>query len=123
TPPAARPPAGRPRGLGLFRIGSQRLRTALRRGVRFSARCEGGCPLEVQLRVDRPTQRRLGLRSAVVGRRTLRLRGSRTTAVRVQFTRAARTRLRRERAVRVILVAVVPGAVEGGRVITSARLR
>jgi hypothetical protein len=128
-PPATTPPPVRPRqrpnGLGLFRVGAQRLRTALRQGVRFSARCNGGCPIEVQLRVDRPTQRRLKLRSAVVGRRTLRLRTSRTTAIRVPFTRAARTRLRREKRLRVILVAVVPGAREGagGRVIASSRLR
>jgi murein tripeptide amidase MpaA len=124
TPPPARP-RQRPNGLGLFRIGAQRLRTALRQGVRFSARCNGGCPLEVQVRVDRPTQRRLKLRSVIVGRRTLRLRSSRTTAIRVPFARAARTRLRREKALRVILVAVVPGAREGagGRVIASSRLR
>jgi len=125
APPATTPPAARrrPNGLGLFRIGAQRLRTALREGVRFSARCRGGCPLEVQIRVDRPTQRRLKLRSVIVGRRTLRLRNSRTTAVRVPFTRAARTRLRRQKALRVILVAVVPGATEGGRIIASSRLR
>ncbi len=122
APPATRPRA-RPNGLGLFRIGAQRLRTALRQGVRFSARCRGGCPLEVQIRVDRPTQRRLKLRSVVVGRRTLRIRNSRTTAIRVPFTRAARSRLRRQRALRVVLVAVVPGATEGGRVIASSRLR
>jgi len=126
APPATAPPATtpravrRPRGL---RIGAQRLRTALRDGLRVSARCPGSCPLELQLRVDRPTQRRLRLRSAVVGRRILRLRTGRTTAVRVPFTGAARTRLRRQTALRVILVASVPGAVEDGRVVTSVRLR
>ena len=55
-PAAAPPPPAGPKGLSVFRIGGQKLEVARRRGVRFTARCAGGCPLVVELRVDRETQ-------------------------------------------------------------------
>jgi murein tripeptide amidase MpaA len=115
------PPAGQ-RGLSVFRIGSQKLKVARRLGLRFTARCPTSCPLVVEMRVDKATQRKLKLKSRRVGRLRTTITGP-TRTMRVKFNKATKKALRNRKRVRVIVTAVVPGAQDGGRFIVSSRLR
>ena len=110
-------------GLALFRVGQQHLKKARKRGVKVTVRCEGGCPLVIDLRVDKPTKRALKLRSARVGHIRGVITNSAKHTFRVKFNKATRKAIRRRKSLRVIVVAVVPGAVEGARHISSLRLR
>jgi Zinc carboxypeptidase len=91
-----------------------RLRTALRRGLRARGRCTATCRVQVSLKVDRRTARRLKLRSTTVARASLKRLGTTTRAFRVRFTRDARSKLRRSGRVRLSAVATARDTA-GGR--------
>jgi hypothetical protein len=97
----------------------RRMRRALRGGIRARARCSELCRVTTTLSVDRRTQRRLKLRSAVVARGQMRRLAGRKT-FRVRFSKDARRRIVRLRGVR---FRITGRAVEirGGRKVTLRR--
>ncbi|HEX8101101.1 MAG TPA: M14 family zinc carboxypeptidase [Solirubrobacteraceae bacterium] len=124
TPPAGETP--RQAGLSQYRIGSQRLKTVRRRGLRVTVRCPDpdGCPFDLSLRIDRPTQRALKLGSRRVGRTRVTLKQG-EAVVTVKLNKKTRRALKKakRKSLRVVVVGVVPGAIEGSRFVNSVRLR
>jgi hypothetical protein len=88
---------------------SRRLRRALRRGLVGRATCSAACTMQVALRLDRKTARRLRLRTTV-GRARLSRSFTGTHRFRLRFDRRAARRLARRKAVRLSVVATVRSA-------------
>lgn len=107
TPPAVVPPQTRAALKLVAKVAvksPQRLRAALRRGVLAKVRCNQACRVRVELRLDRRTARRLGLRR-VVGTKVVTLTRAGLRSVRVRPGQRARVKLKGRK--RVALIARV----------------
>ena len=85
--------------------------------LKTSVACSRICNVTVQLRVDGRSKRRMGLRSAVLGRAKVRDIGGRTT-VRVKLSGRTRSKLRRQRKAK-LTVHVAATSADGARARTS----
>jgi subtilisin family serine protease len=85
-----------------LRIARARLGAVRKRGLRVVVTVSEACAATIVLQVDRRTQRRLHLRSRVIGRATVRLRAAGRRTVTVRLTAKARRALRRTSRVRVV---------------------
>jgi hypothetical protein len=129
-PPAAAPssgpgtaPGSPARRLNLLLDRSQSMRVALRRGVLAALGCNRRCTVRLDVVVSAATQRRLGLPSRRVGRRTLRLDRAGRRTLRIGLTAAARKRLRRTRSLQVSVQATWTGTRPALRRSATVRLR
>ena len=125
---------GAPRGDGVlvgqsgpFRfalaLDTRRLRRAVTLGIRARSRCSQTCNVGVALGVSKATKKRLGLKSRVVARGTLRRATGRRT-FRVRFTREAKRKLPRARStVRVSLRGTAQSLTGGRRVVLKRGYR
>ncbi|HEX8205953.1 MAG TPA: hypothetical protein VF587_07850 [Solirubrobacteraceae bacterium] len=122
------PPAGDPATPTPGIARGIRLRDVLRKGLSIDfdltgTRCEGGCPLAIQLLVDRRTARRARIAAAprlvVVGKRTVVFRDDVRTRVTVKLTSRARKRLKRLKRLSLVVKATLTDA--GGKAAVAER--
>jgi serine protease len=85
-----------------LRIVRARLGAVRKRGLRVVVTVSEACGTTIALQVDRRTQRRLHLRSRVIGRATVRLRAAGHRTVTIRLTARARRALRHTARVRVV---------------------
>ena len=102
-------------------VDRMRLATVRARGLRVRTRCNVACRLTATATVSRATARRLGLRSATVGRTTVRLDRAGRKVFRLPLGRTARARLARTRSVG-LTVTLVGTARDGARRTTRKAL-
>ncbi|WP_205697344.1 MXAN_6640 family putative metalloprotease [Conexibacter sp. SYSU D00693] len=129
APPAPPPPpvsavsADRRAPTVTIRLGRQRLATVLRRGLRVPVGCDEACTISATTRLETKAGKRLRLRSTV-GRATGRLSRAGTKVVVLKLSKAARTKLRRQRSVKLVLtVSVRDGSSNSRRLVRSATLK
>jgi hypothetical protein len=97
----------------------RRLRRAVPLGIRARVRCTSNCRPRLALVVSRKTARRYRLKSRIVARGAYRQAFTGRRTFKVRFTSDARRKLRRDRTVRIALVAVVRD--RKGRRLTARR--
>jgi thermitase len=85
-----------------LRIVRARLGAVRKRGLRVVVTVSEACGTPIALQVDRRTQRRLHLRSRVIGRATVQLRAAGHRTVTIRLTARARLALRHTTRVRVV---------------------
>ena len=115
TPPAPR--------LNLLLDRSQGLTKARRGGVFLTLGCSARCTVRIDLVVDRATQRRYGLASRRIGRRTYTMTSAGRRPLHVTLTASAKRRLRRARSVNVSVQAAWTGVTGGLSRSGTVRLR
>ena len=109
--PTPMPPTLQPKSpLAAFAVpAGQRLAVVLRRGLAVTLAVNEPVTGQLRLVLTRATATRLGLRSAVVARTTVRLGKAGVYRVRIPFSSRAKTKLRRLRSVRLSLRGSVRG--------------
>ncbi len=100
-PGAGSPPAALARRLNLLLDRTQGLTKSRRSGVLVTLGCSRRCTVRVDLVVSSATQRRYGLASRRIGRRTYTMTSAGRRTLHVQLTKSAKARLRRAKSVNV----------------------
>jgi RTX calcium-binding nonapeptide repeat (4 copies) len=122
APGVANPSDLTPPGATLRKIGRQRLRAVLARGVPLQVACAEACGVSIALSVERAAARRLGLDSrsspVVVATGTARRSTAGPVRVRAKFTRRAKTALRRSRRLTLTAQVLVSDASGNGTLLT-----
>jgi hypothetical protein len=116
-------PATRRRRLNLLLDHRQGLRKARGTGISAIVGCSARCSVRIDLVVDRVTQRRYGLASRRIGRRTFVIKIAGRRPLRIQLAAQARRRLRHARSLPVSVQATWTGVRPALRRSGSVRLR